>query len=83
MQSERKYRHENVRLGSMLHRCGFVAGMDGNLSVRLDRNRILVTPTAMSKGMMRPSDLVIVDLHGRKLAGRRNVSSEIGMHLLI
>ena len=33
--------------------------------------------------MMRPSDLVIVDLHGRKLAGRRNVSSEIGMHLLI
>jgi L-fuculose-phosphate aldolase len=83
MPSERKYRHEIVRLGGMLHRCGFVAGMDGNLSVRLDRNRILVTPTAMSKGMMRPSDLVIVDLQGRKLAGRRNVSSEIGMHLLI
>ena len=83
MPSERKYRHEIVRLGSMLHRCGFVAGMDGNLSVRLDPNRILVTPTAMSKGMMRPSDLVIVDVEGRKLAGRRNVSSEIGMHLLI
>jgi L-fuculose-phosphate aldolase len=83
MPSERRNRHEIVRLGGLLHSCGFVAAMDGNLSVRLDRNRILVTPTAMSKGMMRPSDLVIVDLQGRKLEGRRNVSSEIGMHLLI
>ena len=32
---------------------------------------------------MRTTDLVIVDLDGRKLQGRRNVSSEIGMHLLI
>jgi L-fuculose-phosphate aldolase len=67
----------------MLHGSGFVAGTDGNLSVRLDRRRVLVTPTSMSKGMMRPSDLVIVDLEGHKLSGRRNVSSEIAMHLLI
>jgi L-fuculose-phosphate aldolase len=33
--------------------------------------------------MMRPSDLVVVDNTGRKLAGRRDVSSEIAMHLLI
>jgi len=32
---------------------------------------------------MRPGDLVIVDLEGRQLSGRRNVTSEIGMHLLI
>lgn len=83
MPSERKYRQEIVRLGGMLHSCGYVAGMDGNLSVRLTRDRILVTPTAMSKGMMRPSDMVIVDIEGSKLAGRRDVSSEIGMHLLI
>ena len=67
----------------MLHQRGFVAATDGNLSVRLNRDRILVTPTAMSKGMMRPSDMVIVDMEGRRVAGRRNVSSEIGMHLLI
>ena len=67
----------------MLHGSSFVAGCDGNLSVRLDRGRLLATPTAMSKGAMRPSDLVIVDEEGRRLAGRRNVSSEIAMHLLI
>jgi len=51
--------------------------------VRLDENRVLVTPTGMSKGMMTASDLVIVDMNGRKVKGRREVTSEIGMHLLI
>src|SRR5205807_6102285 len=62
---------------------GFMADMDGNLSVRLRQDGILVTPTGLSKGSMRPADLVIVDLEGKQVAGRRNVTSEIGMHLLI
>ncbi len=32
---------------------------------------------------MSPDDLVITDLNGQKLSGRRNPSSELGMHLLI
>jgi L-fuculose-phosphate aldolase len=32
---------------------------------------------------MRPADMVIVDLEGKRVSGRRNVTSEIGMHLLI
>jgi len=83
MSGERQSRREIVFFGRMLHDRGYVAAMDGNLSVRLDEERILATPTAMCKGMMRPSDMVIVDLEGRCLAGRRCVSSEIGMHLLI
>src|SRR5215469_11767430 len=67
----------------MLHSLGFIAATDGNLSVRLDEDRILVTPTGMSKGMMSSSDLVVVDLEGKKLKGKRQVTSEIGMHLLI
>ena len=72
-----------VRYGGMLHGRGFVAAMDGNLSVRLKNGEILVTPTCLSKGAMRPADLVIVNQEGERLAGRRNVTSEIGMHLLI
>ena len=82
MPTERKYREEIVRYGRMLHERGFVAAMDGNLSVRLDSDRILVTPTCVSKGAMRPADMVIVDLDGKRVSGRRNVTSEIGMHLL-
>lgn len=67
----------------MLHDRGFVAAMDGNLSVRLKGDRLLVTPTCLSKGAMRPADMVIVDLDGKRVSGKRNVTSEIGMHLLI
>lgn len=83
MPTERKHREEIVRYGRMLHERSFVAAMDGNLSVRLKGDRILVTPTCVSKGAMRPADLVIVDLDGKRVAGHRNVTSEIGMHLLI
>ena len=67
----------------MLHQRGYIAACDGNLSVRLSKNQVLVTPTGMSKGSMKSADLVIVDMAGRKLKGRRDVTSEIGMHLLI
>jgi len=83
MASERQNREQIVRYGRMLHERCFVAATDGNLSVRLDENRILATPTCMSKGSMRPSDMVIVDREGRLLSGKRRVSSEIAMHLLI
>ncbi len=83
MSGERTYRDEIVRYGRMLHERGFVAAMDGNLSVRLDEKRLLVTPTCVSKGRMRSSDMVIVDQQGKRISGRRNVTSEIGMHLLI
>src|SRR5271170_818346 len=83
MPSERQHRREIARFGKMLYDRGYVAAMDGNLSVRLDEDRILATPTSMSKGFLRPADMVIVDYQGRLLAGRHNVSSEIAMHLLI
>jgi len=83
MPTDYQYRRDIVRFGEMLHSLGFIAATDGNLSVRLDENRILVTPTGMSKGMMTPSDLVVVDMNGRKLKGKRQVTSEIGMHLLV
>ena len=83
MPTERKHREEIVRYGRMLHDRYFVAAMDGNLSVRLKGDRILVTPTGLSKGAMQAKDLVIVDLEGNRVSGRRHVTSEIGMHLLI
>lgn len=76
-------RHALVEFGRMLHAQGFVAATDGNLSIRLDAGRVMVTPTGFSKGMLRPEDMVVVDLEGRKLGGIQNPSSEIAMHLTI
>jgi L-fuculose-phosphate aldolase len=83
MATERQHRLEIVQFGRRMHEQGFVAATDGNLSVRLDDRRLLITPTCMSKRMMRTSDIVVVDMHGNVVSGKRKVSSEIAMHLLI
>jgi L-fuculose-phosphate aldolase len=80
---EPQVRRQLVRFGAMIHQQGWVAATDGNLSVRLDDATILTTPTGISKGMMQPEDMVLIDLEGRKLAGTRNPSSESLMHLTI
>jgi L-fuculose-phosphate aldolase len=61
---------------------GYIVACEGNLSVRLDDGSILNTPTCMNKGGLSPEDLVITDLEGRQLSGKRKVSSELAMHLL-
>ncbi len=83
MKTAQEHRDEIVNYGKLLHQTGLVAATDGNLSVRLSDGNFLCTPTLMSKGMMSPDDMVVVDALGQKVSGRRNVSSEIAMHLFI
>ena len=81
--AEMVYRRQLARFGKWLYRLGFVPGTAGNLSVRLSSDRILATPTAMSKFLLKASDMVVVDMEGRRIGDSRNVTSEIGMHLAI
>jgi L-fuculose-phosphate aldolase len=83
LKTEDEHRREICTAGRWIHGRAFVASTDGNISIRLDSRRILTSPTGISKGLMSPDDMVITDLRGRKLAGRREPSSELAMHLLI
>ncbi len=83
MTSELTARETIVRYGRVLYERCFIAGTDGNISVRLDDHSLLITPTNMCKGNMQPGDLVVVDMQGKRLEGERSVSSEVAMHLLI
>jgi L-fuculose-phosphate aldolase len=83
MKTEQQHREEIIRFGKLLHQTGLVAATDGNLSVRLENGNILCTPTLMSKGLLEPQDLVIVDPQGKKISGARGVSSEVNMHVVI
>jgi L-fuculose-phosphate aldolase len=78
-----QHRKDIVEIGRRIYRLGYVAAFDGNISVRLENGNVLATPTAMSKGFMAEEDLVIVDSEGRAVEGKRKVSSEIAMHLLV
>lgn len=81
--SELELRQEIVEIGRLVYQKGWVAANDGNISIRLDSERILCTPTKISKGMMSPEDMIIVDYQGNKIAGNRDRTSEIAMHLTI
>ena len=81
--TEHELRRDLVRFSKWLSRLGFTPGTSGNLSVRLDEKRLLVTPTGASKYLLTPADMVIVDLQGRQLAGSRKVTSEVNMHLAV
>src|SRR6202051_3942836 len=83
IKSEDEHRRDICTVGRLVHSRAFVAATDGNISVRLDSRRVLTSPTSISKGMMAPDDMVITDLKGRKISGRREASSELAMHLLI
>jgi len=81
--SDHDSRLEILHFGKMLHDRGLIAATDGNISVRLNEASVLVTPTCISKGMMTTEDLLVVDMHGRKISGFRDVTSEIAMHMTI
>jgi L-fuculose-phosphate aldolase len=70
-----------ILVGRWLDQKGMIAGSDGNISVRVAPNQILITPGGISKGRMIVEDLVTVDLEGNKINGQRNPSSEMAMHL--
>lgn len=63
-----------------MYRQGYIAAGDGNVSVRLDGERVLVTPTGFHKGYIEENDLIVVDVHGKKLKGAHRPSSEFLMH---
>jgi L-fuculose-phosphate aldolase len=67
------------RFAHLLHTQGLVAGLDGNVSARLDDGTFLATPTASHLGVIEPHDLLIVTLDG-EVQGDGRVTSEWAMH---
>ena len=79
--AEAQLRAEIVEVGRRLYARGYTASNDGNISVRLDGGRLLMTPKSVCKGFMAVEMMCITDLDGKKIAGDRDPSSEMQMHL--
>ena len=69
------------RVGRLLYDRGYVAANDGNISVKVAENRLLITPSGVSKGRMTPEMLLVTDMDGTVIEGDRHPSSEGKMHL--
>ena len=76
-------RKQIIEAGRRAYEKGYVASNDGNMSAKLNKKKILITPSGVSKGFMKTGDLIIVDLQGRKINGSKKPSSESNMHLQI
>jgi L-fuculose-phosphate aldolase len=74
-------RRQIVDVCRRLYHRGLIAGPDGNVSVRISRDHILVTPRGFSKADVEEHDLVLLTLEGTPVRGRHEASSEIAMHL--
>jgi L-fuculose-phosphate aldolase len=81
MSAEASLRADIVEVGRRMYARRYTASNDGNISVRLDAGRLLMTPRSVCKGFMTPEMMCVTDLEGRKLQGERDPSSEMLMHL--
>ncbi len=81
--NEWKMRELMCEIGRRIYDKGFAAANDGNISLKLSEDRVLCTPTRVSKGFMKPDDLCVVDLEGKQISGKRKRSSEVLLHLTI
>lgn len=81
--TERELCQEIVQVGRMIWEKGWVAANDGNISIRLDQDRVLCTPTQICKGLMKPEDMIVCDMQGKKISGVRERTSEIMLHLTV
>jgi L-fuculose-phosphate aldolase len=79
---EQELRRHLVEICHRMYRQGFIAAGDGNVSAKLDDERVLVTPTGFHKGFIKEDDLIVTDVHGRRLKGAHKPSSEFLMHEL-
>lgn len=71
------------RVGKLLYDRNYVAANDGNISVKVGKDRLLITPSGVSKGRMTPDMLLVTDLNGTVIEGNRHPSSEGKMHLAV
>lgn len=72
-----------IKFGKLLYQKNLVAANNGNISRRLDKNRIMITPSGVSLGFLKEHELVITDIDGNVMKGALEPSSEIQAHLTI
>ena len=78
-----KLRQELIDTARMMEKYDLIRMSGGNVTLRTDDDRVLITPTAMSYDTMVPEDIVVTDLEGNIVEGKRKPSSDLKAALYI
>ncbi len=76
-------KREVVKAYKYLFKNKFVVGFDGNISVRIEKDKILITPKGKQKINLSEKDLVVIDFDGKKISGKVQPSGEWRIHSII
>lgn len=84
-QNEYEIKKQICDIGKRIYDRNMVAANDGNISVKLNDNEFLCTPTGVSKGFMTPEFICKVDAKGNVIQANKGFrpSSEIKMHMRV
>lgn len=80
---ELQLRCEIVKAGKRLWQDGLIAHTDGNISVRLDEDWVLITPSGVNKGALKPYQILKIHRQSGDLDGNGKPSVETPLHLAI
>ena len=76
--------NELVDASNLIYNKGLTPGKSGNISCRFQDkgiNKIAITKTNISKGMVKLEDVLVVDMQGKIIEGEGHPSSETFLHL--
>jgi L-fuculose-phosphate aldolase len=79
----KKERKEVARFMRRLYKQGLTSTSGGNISLKISKDLIAITPSATDKGRMRWKEVGILNIMGENLTPELKPSIESGMHLAI
>lgn len=83
MNCEKTLRHQLSSITQEIYQKGYTPPLNGNMSVRLDENHILITPSYVCKGLVTEERLLKVNFDLEVIGCNVKPSIETGMHLAI
>lgn len=85
MMLKNKIYQDLIEIAKITYQKGLVTASSGNISMRLDKNTILITSHGSSFGFLKKEDLIKINLEGKVIVGKKDKkpSSELPLHLAI
>lgn len=77
-----KYKKDMIKTGKELYDKGILIGTDGNMSIRVSDDQLLITASGVCKGKLTEKDIVLVNFKGEVLEGPKP-ARDIRMHLAV
>jgi L-fuculose-phosphate aldolase len=83
MKNINELKKDLVLICKMLYNRNLVSATDGNISVKIGEDKILITPSGVNKGLLSEDMILTVDFNGKVLEGTLRCSKEVGLHVKI